>query len=159
MAALVFYGGAGINLISFCCNVCRSEGIEAIISENRCISHQHSHTHSGQLSHHVSDCHKNVCHTCTEEHFACNRDEYSDSHGNQSDGDCCSLTRISFDWTVQHVSKQEISLVVQDLFFHTPLTVLPQDSHLTDTPTTHIPHGPPVIPPRDYLSTLRILLI
>jgi len=51
MAALVFYGGAGINLISYCCNICRMEGIDAVINDKCCDIHHHDHE-----NHSAPDC-------------------------------------------------------------------------------------------------------
>jgi len=43
LIALVFYGGAGVNFISYCCNLCRHEGIEAVIKDKCCDIHHHHH--------------------------------------------------------------------------------------------------------------------
>ena len=51
MAALVFYGGAGINLISYCCNICQLEGIEAVVKDKCCDIHHHDHS-----EHSSTDC-------------------------------------------------------------------------------------------------------
>ena len=41
MVVLVFYGGAGINFISYCCNECQSKGIEVIQNNECCYIHHH----------------------------------------------------------------------------------------------------------------------
>ena len=51
MAVLVFYGGAGFNLISYCCNLCRMEGIEVVIHEKCCDIHQHDHSDEDHDTH------------------------------------------------------------------------------------------------------------
>ena len=51
MTVLVFYGGAGINLISYCCNICRMEGIAAVINDKCCDIHHHDHS-----KHESTDC-------------------------------------------------------------------------------------------------------
>lgn len=43
LSALIFYGGAGVNFISYCCNECRSAGVEAVVSEACCDIHEHQH--------------------------------------------------------------------------------------------------------------------
>ena len=50
-AALVFYGGAGVNLVSYCCNLCRMEGIEAVAGDKCCDIHHHDHS-----DHSSTDC-------------------------------------------------------------------------------------------------------
>ena len=35
LAALVFYGGAGVSLVTYCCGDCRTEGVTALL-ENKC---------------------------------------------------------------------------------------------------------------------------
>lgn len=42
LAALVFYGGGGVNFISYCCDNCRAEGMEAVAHDSCCGSHEHS---------------------------------------------------------------------------------------------------------------------
>ena len=36
LASLIFYGGAGVNFVSYCCGVCEKEGVEALL-EAKCI--------------------------------------------------------------------------------------------------------------------------
>ena len=31
LASLIFYGGAGVNFVSYCCGVCEKEGVEALL--------------------------------------------------------------------------------------------------------------------------------
>ena len=35
LATLVFYGGAGVNLVTYCCGDCRMEGVTVLL-ENKC---------------------------------------------------------------------------------------------------------------------------
>ena len=37
LAALVFYGGAGVSLVTYCCGDCRTEGVTALL-ENKCFN-------------------------------------------------------------------------------------------------------------------------
>lgn len=48
LAALVFYGGAGVNIISYCCSDCRTEGAEVLL-DNVC-SDVHEHDHGDAMS-------------------------------------------------------------------------------------------------------------
>lgn len=43
MAALVFYGGAGVNVASYCCDDCRSQGVEVLVGDMCCDVHEHEH--------------------------------------------------------------------------------------------------------------------
>jgi hypothetical protein len=175
MAALVFYGGAGINLISYCCNLCSMEGIEAVTNGKCCDIHHHHHSdnHASHYdsynctAHHASESHTNHhdSHCCTS---ACDMHTDDDSANDMHDcctfsdehdsGNCCSLKRISFDWFANNLLKQEVDLspVTMELF----ACCLPTISPILDTEKlAPEPHGPPIVLPRDYLSTLTVLLI
>ena len=42
LASLVFYGGAGVNLVSYCCSCCEENGIETLTNESCCKMHDSS---------------------------------------------------------------------------------------------------------------------
>ena len=160
MAASVFYGGAGINMISYCCNVCRSVGIDAVTNGKCCDIHHHDH--SGRyIAHHASVCCENTCDKHVENHpvvavlTGCNH------HSEFESTDCCNMKRISFDLFAQSLLKQEINLspLLTDLFSGDILTVSHLDNISIGEKLTHAPHGPPTVLPRDYLSILTVLLI
>jgi len=158
MIALVFYGGAGVNFISYCCNLCRHEGIEAVLKDKCCDIHHHA---NNNLTNHVSDCCDNSCDSHAEDNPVNIPNEscgFSDEHAS---GNCCSFERISFDWSAQNFSKQEtdFSPVAQELFSHCLLAFSSVDLIKTDKIHSHIPHGPPIVLPCDYLSILTVLLI
>ena len=71
LASLIFYGGAGVNFVTYCCNDCRTEGVAVLLNDNCCEVHGHG-----------------CCDTTTE--------EASCSSGCCED-DCCDLERISFE--------------------------------------------------------------
>jgi len=156
MATLVFYGGAGVNMVSYCCNLCRSEGITAILDDKCCDIHHHNHSEQK-----TSACCKNTCDSHVEEidngtsHTSCSL------HNEYASADYCNMERISFDWFVHNSSEQETDLspITLDLL----TCYLSEISHLDiitnggkHTPTSH---GPPTVLPRDYLSILTVLLI
>ena len=169
MAALIFYGGAGVNLISYCCNLCRSEGIEAVANDKCCEIHHHHHAGhhpigihqitDNQLIHHTSGCCEQGCNTSSEENHNDTAQDYCDFQEDHSTGNCCSFERISFDWSVQSVSKQDtcFSPLSFDLFSYNLFTSV--DLRIADKIHTQIPHGPPIVLPREYLSILTALLI
>lgn len=93
MSALVFYGGAGVNVISFCCNDCRNEGTEVLKKDMCCEIHGHSH-HEHEVAVECDD-HCNIQHT---------------------DEMCCNLKRIDFDWDTQLINLITPEPSVCDLF-------------------------------------------
>ena len=44
LASLIFYGGAGVNFVSYCCGVCEKEGVEALLAAKCCEIHGHDHS-------------------------------------------------------------------------------------------------------------------
>ena len=144
MAVLVFYGGAGVNIISYCCNDCRAAGIEALIHDKCCDIHHHNHDQD-QDHNHESDSSKSCCNTL--------KDHSSD--------DNCNMERIDFDWNVQNADELKIELspdvhnLFSDSFLNNSYAYLPVMSE----DNTVMPKGPPLVLPRDYLSILTVLLI
>lgn len=132
MAALVFYGGAGVNIASFCCQDCRSAGMEVLAGDMCCEIHGHTHD---DIS--IESAEGNISHTHKM---------------------CCSLERISFDWGYEKVSIENPQPVVLDLLTDglsdISVITLPIVSEITSV----MPNGPP-LPPREYLSLLTTLLI
>lgn len=134
MAALVFYGGAGVNIASFCCQDCRSEGVEVLAGDKCCEIHGHSHELADETIEHTNG-------------------SLSPSHEM-----CCNMSRISFDWGSEKVyieSPQPVTFdLLTDGLFNSPVIPLPMVREITSV----MPKGPP-LPPREYLSTLTTLLI
>lgn len=169
MAVLVLYGGAGINIISYCCGDCRSAGVEALIHQKCCEIHQHSH--KDHTAHNKeTDCKVNhqaenaTCsHTTHANRHDCEKhhDHTCDACTEHSSGNCCSMERIDFDWSVQDTAEKEtdlspigFDLLSDDLFVYTHTHL----SFVSETNTTR-PNGPPLVCPREYLSRLTVLLI
>ena len=174
MAVLVFYGGTGINIISYCCNECRSVGISVLKNEKCCDIHHHHHANPASdcnentdIIHHRHDhtCIHNAVSGCCDEHAVdstagigheCN--DFCDVHAH---GDFCSLERIQFDWNSSGSSHQEtgFSPLPLTLFSCYLVTHSPFDIILTGHTISPVPHGPPTVLPHDYLSMLTVLLI
>ena len=136
IAALIFYGGAGVNMISYCCNLCRAGGIEVVINDKCCDIHHHQHTNNKQATSPYS----------FHEHEA---------------GSCCNMNRISFDLSAQSLLKQEFDFKPVALqLFSCNLTGIFSANLLQDNNIiAYAPHGPPLVLPSDYLSILTVLLI
>ena len=167
MAVLVFYGGAGVNVITYCCKECRSAGIEALTIDKCCEIHNHDHAKTHNHNHnsstsncnhitHAEDVGNEHMHTegncCDSEHFKSHI-----QHCDSSTDDNCSLERIDFDWNTQNMDelKMNISPVIHDLFSSFSTIQLP---YICENNTV-MPNGPPLVLPRDYLSVLTVLLI
>jgi len=142
MAALVLYGGSGLNVMNFCCNNCRAAGMLAVAG----------------MTHHT-DGHENHD-SCCEGHAGESATSACSNHANRSDKGCCSFKHISFDWNLHNTPK-----LVTDQF---PVSI---DMFANELGGSYIcfslsgehkgimPDGPPLFIPRDYLSLLTVLLI
>ena len=176
MVVLVFYGGAGINIISYCCNECRSKGIEVLQNHTCNDIHHHHHADAFMFQattddnensyvtantfHATSDCSDKMC----NKHEADNPPDYKidhcafcDDHSSEE----CSLERINFYWSSYKLSKQETNLFPEhftlfscNLLNYNSLDIISNGDNITSAP-----HRPPPVLPRDYLSILTVLLI
>jgi len=133
MAALVFYGGAGVNIASFCCDDCRKAGMEVLKGDMCCEIHGHSHDDMPAI-------------------------ESAEGRFGHSDEMCCNMMRKNFDWNYDNDVEIDLQPLALDLLaFGTP------DASLIPIPfvnevTFVMPTGPPLCP-RTYLSLLTTLLI
>jgi hypothetical protein len=141
-AALVFYIGAGVNVVSCCCDACKSIGIEAVMAGDCCSREE---TETDACCSHEAESPESGC---------------SDIPGH-SDKSCCGLERVSFDWNSQNDAKPVVSLapVAIDLVSGCPDDFLFLHFSLTGNIEGVRPNAPPPFSPRDYLSFLAVLLI
>ena len=174
MTVLVFYGGAGINVISYCCKECRSAGVEALFNDKCCEIHHHDHAKAHNHKHYSSTSRCNhIAHTndifCESNHSEQTDDSCCDSIQSESDNlysehssdDSCNMERIDFDWNTQNSDEINIDLSpdVHDLFCNNHFNNSYSFSPLICENNTVMPNGPPLVLPRDYLSVLTVLLI
>ena len=140
LAALISYGGAGVNFVSYCCTDCRAVGMEALISDKCCDIHHHDHENE-HCSNHVLP---------TEASCVC----YI------SEADCCTLERVSFEWNQVAYPTFHLEPSVIDLF-STAITVvsLSVSPEFTDIIPAKPGDPPKIACPRSYLSLLSVLLI
>ena len=129
LASLVFYGGSGVNLVSYCCGHCEEEGVEALLEDKCCDIHEHAHK---PLFTHASD--------------------FEHTHG-------CDIERVSFDWNSVNVQIPDLQPIAHDLCLFTLSPILQIPFQWTDTQANIHTTGPPIICPRTYLSLLTTLLI
>lgn len=136
LALLVFYGGAGVNLVSYCCNDCETEGVEVLLDDKCCEIHEHSHLANAPSIMESADQLSVLMHD-----------------------NCCDIERVNFDWSRTPVQTLDLQPAVFDLFYNNlfnlsliPLLALTEKSSV-------MANGPPVLCPHIYLSLLTTLLI
>ena len=56
LASLIFYGGAGVNFVSYCCGVCEKEGVEALLEAKCCEIHGYDHSRDNLANNTVECC-------------------------------------------------------------------------------------------------------
>lgn len=134
LAALVFYGGAGVNLITYCCGDCRTEGVTALLDNKCCEIHEHQH---------CTDADKHLSTCC---------------HPGEEDG-CCDVEYVSFDWNVFHGVGFDLQPAAIDLMSLavSNLSLIPVP--FVDESGDIEQDSPPGIYPDTYLSLLTVLLI
>ena len=140
MIVLVLIGGTGIYIISFCCNDCQAAGIEAFFNKSCCLIHHHQH----------------------EDNKEClSTDAFYDHHNIHVSEDGCSIQRVSFDWFINSSSENQPNfspttfVILADVPINFAQAPFINNSKSIQT----FSGGPPITCPRDYLSTLTILLI
>jgi hypothetical protein len=141
MSVLVLYCGSGVNVVFFCCDNCRTEGMMAVAKGGCCDAHKsenadnhnHNHNNSEKLPH--ADC------------------------LNHSEKDCCRFERIDFEWNTSKIAESTYHLLAQmeSLPIYLDFPVIPDIDGIKDDIPIH--KTPPIKIPRQYLSELTILLI
>ncbi|MDR0700398.1 MAG: hypothetical protein LBG28_14460 [Tannerella sp.] len=163
MTALVFYGGAGINIILYCCNHCRSVGIETMLKDNCCERHNHTCNYNDSNSHSKEPAEDAFHNDCRENNRPTGHIAFDGHNGynNEHAGDdCCNIKRISFDWTSHSFSELEIDLspTVFNLLPYEIVDISNINHLISEAGMIMMTKGPPVYP-RDCLSKYTVLLI
>lgn len=131
LATLIFYGGAGVNLITYCCGDCRTEGAAVLLDDKCC--EIHGHDHSG-----------------VETNLLMPTPEADD---------CCDVERVNFDWSYFSRPVLDLQPAVTDLLT-LGLTCFSLITYFDVAEGSVGWQGsPPVLCPRIYLSLLTTLLI
>lgn len=133
LALLVFYGGAGVNVISYCCGDCEAEGIEMLLDKDCCDVHEHAHCEA----------------LPTDDSSSCN----------DMQAGFCDIERVSFDWNSASFQLPDMHPAVFELFSFGTFNVSLVPSPILSKLTAATPTGPPILCPRVYLSLLSTLLI
>ena len=144
LATLIFYGGAGVNLVTYCCGDCRSEGVAVLLEKDCCEVHGHEH---GDANEH------------TEEHAEANLPAGTANTLCGTEDAYCDLERVSFDWNSVAQLVVNLQPVVIDLLsFGISSASLP--AFLPENKLfLFADNSPPFVCPRIYLSLLTTLLI
>lgn len=136
MSVLLCYGGAGVNLVSYCCTDCETEGVTALISDKCCEIHDH---YDNSTSNHS---HLGVTDSC--------------GHAQE---DSCSLERIEFEWQSFPAPVFSFCPMMCYLPISLALYLCPILSDVTED-NNQLDDSPPPVPlPKLYLSLLTTLLI
>lgn len=136
LALLVFYGGAGVNLVSYCCHDCEAEGVEVLLDDMCCEIHEHVHAIPAPSTGESIDPMQALAHDT-----------------------CCDVERVNFDWNRICAQMPELLPAVCDLLFGNSLNVSLVPLPAMTEGSSRLANSPPVLLPRIYLSLLTSLLI
>lgn len=130
LAALIFYGGAGVNRVTYCCQGCLKAGIKAVAMHTCCSKHQQP------------------------------QDDGRDSAFQWSQKRACGVERIEFEWNTTSENNlftlEPISwILVGESVVNKLLSIPLADSFVG----LHGFRPPPILQPRTLLSFLTLLLI
>jgi len=139
-AATVFFTGAGVTIMNYCCTTCSGQTLFMTEQHICCAQASQTEEVSGCCS--VKD---------TAHHDTCEASFKSEAH--------CSASRLSIDIDASSFRPQvAIPFVwVSAASLAVTSNVLPEKVEYTDEYAQF--ESPPEIPPRDYLSLIRVLII
>lgn len=132
LAGLIFYGGAGVNWVTYCCNDCFKVGIQAAVSESCCGSHADTESTIPEIVTYpvaINGLHN------------------------------CGIERVEFEWTFDNERSLIILPFITDVLYNLSYTYLLTDSNLLADVFFNEDDPPSVLPPRAYLALLTTLLI
>ena len=139
LAGLIFYGGAGVNWVTYCCNECSKVGIRAAVSESCCSTHTYKNKKDKRV-----------------EAEAKETGTYSLVRGLHN----CGVERVSFEWTsLENERSLTILPFITDTLYHLSYTYLLTDSEQSAGVFIEEGDPPSALLPRTYLTLLTTLLI
>lgn len=141
LATAIFFVGAGVTIVDLCCSACPDNLISLAEPKDACIQHLVEVQN-------VEDCCAGQSHKMSGD---CNTQDHR--KGEQ----CCKKERVSIDLdNTIHKHKLSTSLVwtVVSLFYNNSLLLSTGESYICPDVVDEVS-----IPPRDYLSLIRILII
>lgn len=140
LAAIIFFVGAGVTIVNLCCSKCTDNLLTMSESAGDCMKHSDMMKMSG-------DCCAEKAHT---ENTSCDT-----HHADKSD--CCKKERLSIDLNntiYKHSLSDAMVWVIVALSNNSSLFLSTCDNYVQPDVVEQI-----TIPPRDYLSLIRILII
>lgn len=139
-ALLIFIGGAGINCVTYCCVECQDTGLEAVLQDKCCKTHEHKHMH------------------CDTDSKSSSLSAFVDCMDSTS---CCQIQRIQFDWSQGHIPVVDLTPIVLELFQNRMVPSLSSFLSLLEENRGYAQKDRwlSVPTPRVYLSLLTTLLI
>lgn len=140
-AALIFFVGAGFTVVDFCCSGCIEEQFFTQSHGGSCCESAKNEAKTD--SHCATD---GVKHT---EHSKCT---------NPHEGECCVSERVSFDLD-NRISKIELNNSFVSAFVHCYCCCFCHTEDITESFSGYNYLNTEPIPPRDYLSLIRVLII
>ncbi|MFT4221362.1 hypothetical protein [Dysgonomonas sp.] len=146
-AVAVFFTGAGVTFIIYCCSGCETEQMLVVTKPHTCCSQktvaEGSHSCCASHTHHTQPSTQADTDGCAT-HF---------------DAGHCQASRLSSDIDLSVFRPQVSSpfVWISDAYPVSLSNVLSEQ--LNDTDTYAQFESPPNIPPRDYLSLIRVLII
>lgn len=142
-AIAVFFTGTGVTIINYCCSHCEAEQTLIMASVPDCCSQKKVVIEQ----------------TCCSDHNSSNNHK-SDSDGcNVSNKEHCKATRLSSDIDIA-TARQHLQIPyvwISDLYSSLPTSIVLSKIEVADKLAEL--ESPPDIPPREYLSLIRVLII
>jgi hypothetical protein len=135
-AATVFFTGAGVTIMNYCCTTCSGQTLF--------MTEQHVCCAQARQVEDVSGC-------CSVKATAHHNTFKSDTH--------CTASRLSIDIDASSFRPQVATpfIWISDASLAVTLSIFPEKVEYTDEYAQF--ESPPGIPPRDYLSLIRVLII
>lgn len=136
LAGLIFYGGAGVNWVTYCSNGCLKKSVQTVVVEDHCNTYGHTDEQEEDVP-----------------VMALSQSVLNALHN-------CSIERVEFKWT-SFENKRSLILLpfITDALYQLSYTYLLTDSELL-AKVIFIKDDPPsILPPREYLTLLTTLLI
>lgn len=141
IAVAVFLTGAGVTIVNYCCSTCSEQTLLMTSGHTCCLMGQSN---------------ENDGHSCCS---SANKEEGCESHSaTHGEEEHCSASRLSFDLDSSmfrpHVATPFVWISDASLFLSSLLT-----TDTFDTDYKEYIDTPPKLPPREYLSFIRVLII
>lgn len=133
LAGLIFYGGAGVNWVTACCENCFNTGLDVSLQKSCCAS-AHEDSHQAGMDMFAFDAVVDGAHDC-------------------------GIERVEFKWTSLENDRTLVQLPVIADFVFTLSTLDLLTHNASPLVLSYVDNPPPLLSPREYLTLLTTLLI